>query len=543
MIIGASGGMNRRQFPKTSAATAAATSLPLSARAAPKRGSHMRMGKAHGQTTDTRNPAHWENGFTTGLSHGVHSRLTEVAPDGSLIPELTESWEASADASEWRFKLRKGVTFHSGKALTTQDVINSINHHRGEDSTSAVGPLVADVEDLVAKGDDTVVFKLKGGNADSPFFLSEYPFAIFPAKDDGIDWQSGDGCGSYILDNFDPGVSAIFKRNENHWRDDVGIFDTIEMLALVDQNARTTALVAGDVDAIDRIDLKTAGLLARNPGISIQSIAGMLHYTFAMSTNVDPFTDNHVRQALKYAVNREELVEKILFGYGSVGNDHPIGAGQRYFNSELEQKTYDPDKAKWHLQQAGIDRLEVSLSASDAAYGGAVDAATLYQASAKAAGIDLTPVREPKDGYWSDVWMKKPFTTVYWSGRAVEDQMFSTAYSCGAAWNDSFWCNDTFEDLMVKARAELDQDKRRQMYREMQDIVANQGGVVIPCSPTGCSASPTRSPCPIRWPRTGISTANAGWNAGRWPDRPQSKHSGNAPVHPGRFLFRPQILF
>ena len=477
----ASGGLNRRRFLKTTAATALAATLPMSAaKAEPKRGGHMRMGKAHGQTTDTLNPATYENGFTTALSHGMHGRLTEVAPDGSLIPELAESWEASADASEWRFKLRKGVTFHSGKELDVQDVINSINFHRGPDSTSAVGPLVADVEDLTADGKDTVVFKLKGGNADFPFFLSEYHFNICPADGDSIDWRSGDGCGSYVLENFNPGVSATFVRNENHWRDDVGFLDSIEMLALVDQNARTTALVAGDVDAIDRIDLKTAGLLARNPGISIQSIAGMLHYTFAMSTNVDPFTDNHVRQALKYAVDREELVEKILFGYGSVGNDHPIGAGQRYFNSELEQKVYDPDKAKWHLQQAGLDSLSVSLSASDAAYGGAVDAATLYQASAKKAGIDLTPVREPNDGYWSDVWMKKPFTAVYWSGRAVEDQMFSTAYSCGAAWNDSFWCNETFEDLMVNARAELDQDKRRQMYWEMQDIDANQGGVVIP---------------------------------------------------------------
>ena len=475
------GRINRRGFLKTTAATAVAASLPTKyASATPKRGGHMRMGKAHGQTTDTLDPAHYENGFTTALSHGVHGRLTEVAPDGSLIPELAESWEASADASEWRFKIRQGVQFHSGKELDVQDIINSINHHRGANSTSAVGTLVADVTDLTAEGKDTVVFKLSGGNADFPFFLSEYHINICPAKDDGIDWQSGDGCGSYVVKEFTPGVSATFERHSNHWRDDVGFFDSIEMLALVDQNSRTTALVAGDVDAIDRVDLKTAGLLASKPGVSIQSISGMLLYTFAMSTNTDPFTDNNIRQALKYAINREELVEKILFGYGSIGNDHPIGAGQRFFNTELEQKTYDPDKAKWHLKQAGIDNLTVGLSAADAAYGGAVDAATLYQASAKAAGIEVTPIREPNDGYWSDVWMKKPFSSVYWSGRSVEDQMFTTTYACGGAWNDTFWCNDRFQELLVAARAELNQDTRRDNYWEMQDIVANQGGAVIP---------------------------------------------------------------
>jgi len=474
--------LDRRGFLKTTAAAAAATTLPMGGAFAqtPKRGGHLRVAKGHGQTTDTLDPGTWDNGYVIALGFAIHGRLTEVATDGSLVPELAESWEASADASEWRFKIRRGVTFHSGKPLELQDVVNSINFHRGEDSTSAAGPIVAPIDDITTEGDDTVVFKLKGGNADFPFILSDYHLTICKADGDSIDWQSGDGCGSYILKDFNPGVSASYERNPNHWRDDVAWFDSVEVVALVDQNARTTALVSGDVHIADRLDLKTVGLLARNENIQINSVAGTQHYTFAMDTRNEPYNDNHVRQALKYAVNREELVEKILFGYGSVGNDHPIGEGQRFYNSELEQKTYDPDKAKWHLKQAGLDSVDVALSAADAAFVGAVDAATLYQSSAKAAGINLKPRREPNDGYWSDIWMKKDFVSVYWSGRAVEDQMFSTAYKCGASWNDSYWCNDRFDELMIKARSELDEDKRRQMYWEMQDMVANQGGVVIP---------------------------------------------------------------
>lgn len=480
MTILSNGGLNRRRFLQTTAATAMAATLPMgSAMAAPKRGGHLRVGKAHGQTTDTLNPGTWENGFTIGMAFAIHGRLTEVLGDGSLAPELAESWEATPDAKTWRFNIRKGVTFHSGKPLTAEDVAASINFHRGEDSTSAAGPLVAPVENITVEG-DTVVFDLSGGNADFPFILSDYHLTIHPAKDDSIDWQSGDGCGSYILKNHNFGVSCTMERNPNHWRDDVGFFDSIEMLALVDQNARTTALVSGDVDVIDRLDLKTVGLLERNQNIQINSVAGTQHFTFAMSTNQAPFDDNNVRQALKYAINREEMVEKILFGYGSVGNDVPIGQGQLYYNKELEQKTYDPDKAKFFLKEAGLDSLEVSLSAADAAFAGAVDAGVLFQNSAKAAGIDLKVVREPNDGYWSDVWMKKPFSAVYWSGRPVQDQMFATAYSCGAAWNDSFWCHDKFEKLMVEARAELDPAKREAMYHEMQDIVSNQGGVIIP---------------------------------------------------------------
>ncbi|MEI4196445.1 ABC transporter substrate-binding protein [Roseovarius sp. E0-M6] len=480
MSIIKGGLLDRRGFLKTTAATAMAATVPMSgAMAAPKRGGHMRMGKAHGQTTDTLNPGTWENGFTIAMAFAIHGYLTEVGPDGSVIPNLAESWEASDDASEWRMKIRKGVQFHSGKELTPEDVVASINFHRGEDSTSAAGPIVAPIQDITIDG-DTVVFKLDGGNADFPFILTDYHLAICKATGDSIDWQSGDGCGAYILKNKNFGVSISLERNPNHWRDDVGFFDSIEMLALVDQNARTTALVSGDVDAVDRLDLKTVDLLGRKPGINIKSVAGTQHYTIPMDTKIAPFNDNNVRQALKYAINREELVEKILFGYGSLGNDHPIGSGQRFYNKELEQKTYDPDKAAWYLKQAGMDSVSVNLSSSDAAFSGAVDAAVLYQASTRGTGIEMDVIREPNDGYWSDVWMKKQMVFSYWGGRPVEDQMFATAYKCGASWNESYWCNERFDELLVKARAELDEDKRREMYYEMQDICANDGGSVIP---------------------------------------------------------------
>jgi len=474
-------GMNRRSFLKTTAATAIAVSLPLSgATAAPKRGGNLRIGIGHGQTTDTLNPGTFENEFIIGLSFAVHGRMVEVAADGSFIPEVAESWEASPDAVVWRFKLREGMTFHSGKPVTAEDVVASINFHRGEDSISAAGPIVAEIKTITIEDGDTIVFELAGGNADFPFALTDFHLTIMPAKGDTVDWKSGNGCGSYTLKSFKPGVSATLERNPNHWRDDVAWFDSIEMLALVDLNARTAALVSDDIDIADRLDLKTVNLLARNQNIEINEVAGTQHFTFAMSTNQAPYDNNHVRLALKHAINRQEMVDKILFGYGSVGNDIPVGQGQRFYNTELEQRTYDPDKAKWHLQQAGMDSLSVSLSAADAAFAGAVDAGVLFQNSAKAAGINLEVVREPNDGYWSDVWMTKPFSAVYWSGRPVMDQMFTTAYTCGASWNDTFWCNERFEELLVAARAELDDTKREAMYFEIQEIVHNDGGAIIP---------------------------------------------------------------
>jgi peptide/nickel transport system substrate-binding protein len=302
-----------------------------------------------------------------------------------------------------------------------------------------------------------------------------------PVGDDGkADWRSGIGVGAYRLDNFEPGVRSDLSKFENHWNPDKGHFDSIELLSLVDLNARTTALVSGSVDVIDRLDLKTVGLMARDPSIQIHSVNGNAHYTIPMDCRKAPFDDNNIRLALKYGVNRQELVDKILFGYGSPGNDHPIGSGQRYFNTDLPQTEYDPDQAKFYLDKAGLTNLSVDLSASDAAFGGAVDAAVLYQNSAKGAGIDINVVREPNDGYWSDVWMKKGWVMSYWGGRPVEDQMFSTAYSEGAAWNESYWSHDRFNEILVEARAELDDNLRREMYWEMQTILNREGGSVIP---------------------------------------------------------------
>lgn len=474
--------INRRRFMQTTAAVGAAVTLPLgsTAKAARKKGGKLRVGVGHGSTTDSLDPGLAENGFVIPMLFSMHSYVTEVGTDGSVQPGVAESWEASADAATWTFTLRKGVTFHNGKSVTPEDVIVSINHHRGDDSTSAAKPLVASITDIRAEGSDKVVISLESGNADFPYTMTDYHMPVMPAKDGKADWASAIGCGPYVMGRFQPGIGAEMDRNPNYWRSDSAFFDAIEIIALVEFNARTTALISGEVDVIDKLDLKTVGLMARNQSLNIHSVAGTQHYTFAMSTDKAPYDDNNIRMALKHGINRQELVDKILFGYGSVGNDHPIGQGQRYFNKDLAQTTYDPDKSKWHLKQAGLDSISVELSAADAAFGGAVDAAVLFQNSAREGGIDLTPVREPNDGYWADVWMKKPFSAVYWGGRPVEDQMFSTAYQCGAAWNDSFWCNDRFEKLLVEGRAELEDSKRQAIYYEMQEIVSRQGGVIIP---------------------------------------------------------------
>lgn len=450
--------------------------------ATPKKGGHLRVVKGHGSSTDVLDPGIIENGYTIGLSlGGYQGYLTQIGGDGSLQPSLAESWEASTDAKTWTFKIRDGLEFHNGRTITMEDVVASINHHRGEGNTSAAAPLVSAVTDIKADGKNTIVIELESGNADFPFIMTDYHLPVMPANEDGsMNWQDHVGCGAYKIDNHQPGIRTSLSRHGNHWTDDVGHVDSVELLAIIDQNARTTALVSGDVHAIDRVDLKTAALLGRKPGVNLVTATGTLHYSFPMLTDTAPYDDNNIRLAVKHAINRQELVDKILFGYGELGNDHPIGSGQRYFNTDLEQREYDPDKAKFYLKQSGLDSIALTLHASDAAFAGALDAAVLIQNSAKGAGIDLKVSREPNDGFWADHWIQSPFITSYWSGRPVEDQMFSTTYQTGVSWNESRWSHERFDKLLIEARAELEENKRRDMYFEMQKILNEEGGSAIP---------------------------------------------------------------
>lgn len=477
--------LSRRSLLTTGAAASvlAASGLPLRAQA--KSGGRLRAGVNGANSSDNWDARTHSDLFMIASAQGaVFDNLTEVAADGSLKGELAESWDASADAKVWTFNLRSGVTFHNGKAFGADDVIESLQLHVAEDSKSAAKPIIASVTEMKKITDSQVQFTLSSGNADFPYLLADYHLLMYPAGQIEEAIASGIGTGLYKVDSFEPGVRFVGKRVDSHYKDGTaGWFDEIEYIAINDNTARMNALLTGQVDCINRIDLKTEQLLKANPQVRIQEVSCNQFYSFPMLTNIAPFDDVNVRRAIKYSINRQELVDKVLLGHGRVGNDSPIGPANQYFNADMEQISYDPDQAKFYLKEAGLSSLDVDLSASNAAFEGAVDAAQLIQASAKAAGINVNVVQEPADGYWSNVWIKKPWCACYWSGRATEDWMFTSAFEEGVAWNDTQWDrNDSerFQDLLIDARAELDSQKRREMYYEMQQILSDDGGLIMP---------------------------------------------------------------
>ena len=482
------GGLDRRRFiiGMTAAGVALPSALSMmdSALAAtPQKGGVLRQGFGHGSTTDSLDPATSENGLQLNINYAYANNLTEIDSDGSLVGELAESYE-SADGKTWVFKLREGVTFHNGKTLDADDVIASFNHHRAEDSKSAAKGLLKPVTDIRKDGDNTVVFELESANAGFPTICSDYHLIILPATDGKIDATAGIGTGAFTLESFEPGVRSAFKRYPDYWKEGRGHVDEVISLTLLDTAARQNAIMNGEVDAINRVDPKTVALLARVPTLDILEVTGTLHYTFPMRLDVKPFDNYDVRMALKHVIKRQEMVDKILLGHGLVGNDHPISVANQFHAADLPQREFDPDKARAHMKKAGMEGETIKLSASDAAFAGAVDAAQLIKASAAEAGINIDVVREPKDGYWSNVWNKKGWCACYWGGRPTEDWMYSSAYTADTEWNDTAWKTTEaavkFNQLVVEARAELDETKRAEMYAETQRLINDDGGAIVP---------------------------------------------------------------
>jgi peptide/nickel transport system substrate-binding protein len=481
----AKGRMSRREFMGRAAAlgvsaAVAGSMLAGAARAqTPVKGGTLRAGLQGGESTNTLDPALAASPVPFSVNMTWGEMLVDVAPDNTIDYRIAEEISSNADATEWKFKIRSGVEFHNGQTLTAEDVIATLKRHTDEKSQSGAMGIVQGISEMSAEG-DMVTLKLSSGNADLPFLMADYHLVIQPGG--GIDNPTaGIGAGAYKVAINEPGVRHTFERHANYWdAARVAHADNVEILVINDNTARTAALQAGQIHMMNRVDPKIVDLLAGASGISIQRASGRGHYVFIMHVDTAPFDNNDLRMALKLAINRQEMVDKILGGYGSLGNDFPINAAYPFFDETIPQRDYDAAKAAELYKKSGHDGSPIILRTAAGAFPGAVEAAQLFQQSAQAAGIPLEVKLEPDDGYWSDVWNVQPFCASYWGGRPVQDQMYSTAYLSTADWNDTKFNNAEFDATLIAARAELDPVKRKEEYSELANTVRDEGGLILP---------------------------------------------------------------
>jgi peptide/nickel transport system substrate-binding protein len=419
----------------------------------------------------------------------LYSLLVRLDDEGRLAPDLAVSWEADPTATQWTFKLREGVTFHNGKPFTAQDVLYTTRYVMNPEleSPGAAVLEIIDLDQLNAPDEQTVVFTLKQPHADFPLLLLHYAMYIIP---DGIGDEintTGIGTGPFKLQAFDPEGTTIVVANDDYYAGPPALA-AVEMVGIADAEARTSALLADQIDYND-IAPETAPLVSSNPNYVLNALPSGNWLVMVMRADEPPFTDPRVRTALKLVVDRAAMVQTVLAGYGQVAGDHPVWSGDQYFLDT--SRPQDIARARQLLAEAGYaDGLDVTL------YTSSIDSYMIpmtvaYKEMAALAGINVTIEQESADGYWNDVWMQMPFCCSSWSERQA-DQVLNEVYRSTASWNETFWANAEFDSLLDAARQELDFEQRKALYQQAQQLLADDGGAIIPFFPDYLTAAHKR---------------------------------------------------
>ena len=475
------GRMNRRQFVGALAAagvSAGAISGLMSKHAAamtPKKGGRLVIGIEAQQAQDSLNPGKFYGTANILMGYAVYDKLVNRDTNQQAMPWLATSWEPNKDATKWVFNLRKGVTFHDGSPFGAEDVQHTIALINAPDSEAPAKSYISQITEVEKLGDHQVRFHLKGPNAEFPMIMSDTRLHIVKR---GVTDFSGKppGTGPFKVVEFSPGTRYSFARNENYWRDDGPYVDELDCVGIPDNTARINALIAGDINVLLQLDQKATRLI-ENSGVGyVVNAPSGAFINLAMMLDRAPTNNPDFRLAMKHAIDREGIRDNIFKGLGSVGNDHPIAPIDPYYNDDIPQRVYDPDKARHHIKKAGLENTPIDFYGSDVAGTGALAAAQHIQQSAKDGGINLNVINPPADSFWSAVWIKQPMITSGWDARPVPDLILSIAFSKESGWNETLWHNDRFEKLLVEARSTLDFGKRKDIYGEMQRMLHDDGG-------------------------------------------------------------------
>jgi len=193
-----------------------------------------------------------------------------------------------------------------------------------------------------------------------------------------------------------------------------------------------------------------------------------------------PPTNNlDLRLAVKNLLDRERIVNQVLKGYGVVANDHFVMPQSAVYNNSLPQRGVDIDKAKFHLKRAGMENARLELHVTEAVQN-SLEMGLLLQHDAARAGLNIELKREPSDGYWTNIWIKRPFHAVVWNPRPTENIMGTLIWTSDAKWNDTQFKNTRLDQLIVTARGTIDPAKRKEVFWDIQKIIYEDGGNAIP---------------------------------------------------------------
>lgn len=406
----------------------------------------------------------------------LFDRLVEPAFDElSATPSLAKSWESNAAGDAWTFHLRDDVYFHDGTQLTSADVAYSANHWKTSE-TSILATTFEIVDSVDTPDDFTVVFNLTRTHVDFPIVVMDYRARVVPVDGFPDVLETGMGSGPFKLEKLDVGGITVLVANDDYWGGPPGVLK-VEIHMIADVEASIQGLLAGQLDFSDWGSYEQSLLFDGMDQYEVTQIPGGSWSGFVMRTDIPPFDNLELRQAMHMVVDRQAMVDLALSGAGTVSCDTAVMPGDPYqFQTDCPQ---DIDGAIAKLAEAGYpDGITVDLYTADVCSDWTA-LTEIFQQQAALAGITVNIQTVSSDGFWAEAWMIQPFVMTCWNERGA-DAALNEIYRGGGAWNESFWNVPEFDALLDSASSEADFDQRREYYLSAQQMLHEEGGTVIP---------------------------------------------------------------
>ncbi len=445
---------------------------------APKSGGMVRMSLADSDATSFDPIVPFDNMSIWTMLH-MYDQLVRVGKDGlSVEPDAADSWKTSADGKSWIMHIREGVTFADGTPVTAADAKFALERAASKDSNFEDN--FALVDHAVATDPHTLIVILKQPSASFLAYASLYAASIVPektvnAKGKGF-WEHPVGSGPYILTEWVKNDHIVLKRNPHYWQKPYPYLDELRFDVLTDDNTRMLKFRSGELDIATNVPPNQVEPLKKVKGVVVKLFPQMRYDYIYYNHARKPINDVRVRRALNYAIDRQAILKSVLFGYGQPAAS--MLPPMLYWNNELKAYPLDVANAKASLQEAGYGNgfsAEILIAAGDSQ---ASQIATIIKDEWKAIGVDLkVTVLEPgtirarrKAGNFD---MIKGY---YTSDVIDPDELvaFGMDYAGGAIAKYMGFKNDRLSKLAADAEAEMNPQKRKVMYFEIQKIAYDQ---------------------------------------------------------------------
>jgi peptide/nickel transport system substrate-binding protein len=398
---------------------------------------------------------------------------------GNLGSELAESWQADGDRA-YVFKLRKNAKFQNGDPVTAEDVKYTFQFARDPKSTAYASPQLQAVTDITAVDDKTVKIALNQPFAAFLPLLATPYLPIISRRAHQANATDFVGAGPFTIKSQEQGTKIEVSKFADYYKTGLPKLDGIKFVAYADDNLRVTALRAGDVQLIEYVPWQDMVSINKNKKLALQTTDGPFMYLIFNVTS-GPFSKPQVRQAIGYAIKREDILGAAFFNQGSVLKGVPVPRSSPYYSQKsADFWTYDVDKAKKMIADAGFPNGFTASLLSTAQYGMHKDTSVVVQENLAKVGIKVdlklpdwsTRVSQGNKGQYD--------FAVMGSAGDYNDPDFLTNFLGGpASYIRSFgFSDDSINRLLQQGRSTIDQTKRKQIYDQLQDAVLAQAPVV-----------------------------------------------------------------